>query len=405
MSLIVDLLEMATPEAYLTTAGSSSSSTSTGSDSGKKFPNPVSHICPLLMSCIIISAACTLCWDLSIEELITENLLGGENKVNYLALSRRPAGWTSSDRARQIQLLDTISKNIPDDLQHTSFGECFPRFIQCTCKPEGCNFHPRMSNSNGKYLIYYLILSSLGRCVPVKSAYSNIMKCVGSSKFFKTQLTTHTKGQPHTDPTLNKYTGDVIAMGLTSTEETNALTWLIDDSPRTPKIIIADAESSYDSGTIIAKTVIMKSVMCAYTIGQIPILGLVIGGDMIIHALMLTSSGITEFTPLDKRDISEPVDIPIILRELNKFFHKSSIVMTEEMRVEYPINRSRSSSVASQDSIALHSSRSRRLRSSGSSASHPPYSLRSCGQSPHSPRSAGSPQPPYSLRSKGPISD
>ena len=80
--------------------------------------------------------------------------------------------------------------------------------------------------------------------------YRNIYHCRSSEKFFSVDLTTHIKGQPHSDPTMNKYTGDVVMMGCHTTNSEEAVQWLIDDSPRTPKLVIADAEAQSNRGAI-----------------------------------------------------------------------------------------------------------------------------------------------------------
>ena len=93
-----------------------------------------------------------------------------------------------------------------DNLSRTAFGISFPQFVRCVIQPMGGNFHARMHNSNGKHLLANLLVASLGKCLPLSNIYSGIYHCKSSEKFFSVDVTTHTKGQPHTDPTLNKYT-------------------------------------------------------------------------------------------------------------------------------------------------------------------------------------------------------
>ena len=116
----------------------------------------------------------------------------------------------------------TVS-SISDFLCQTSFGIAFPEFVRCVVQPTGGNFHMRMQNSNGKHIISSLLIASLGQCVPVISAYRDIYN--RRKIFFSVEMSTHIRGQPHSDPTLNKYTGDVVMMGCcTSSEE--AVQWL-----------------------------------------------------------------------------------------------------------------------------------------------------------------------------------
>lgn len=45
---------------------------------------------------------------------------------------------------------------------------------------------------------------------------------------------------------MNRYTGDVVVMGLMTDSVDDAVEWMLEDCPKTPKIVIADAEVSSD---------------------------------------------------------------------------------------------------------------------------------------------------------------
>ena len=155
----------------------------------------------------------------------------------------------------------------------------------------GGNFHARMHNSNGKHLLAnYLLVAFLGKCLPLSKIYSGIYHCKSSEKFFSVDVTTHRKGQPHTDPTLNKYTSYVIMMGYCTKRTADAVEWLISDSSHTPKLLIADAEAWLSKGAIESKLQAMTTAMEAYYIDVTPVLGLVLG-DLLLHALYKTSFG------------------------------------------------------------------------------------------------------------------
>ena len=123
-----------------------------------------------------------------------------------------------------------------------------------------------MHNSNGKKVIENVILVSLGKCKPVSMVYSNIMKC--ANKYFQVDVTTHIRSQPNSDPTMNRYTGDVVVMGLMTDNVDDAVEWMLEDCPKTPKIVIADAEASSDPAQIRRKIHQMEAAMLAYSIGQ-----------------------------------------------------------------------------------------------------------------------------------------
>ena len=283
------------------------------------------------------------CWSESIEAIIRNCL-----DINYSLLARRAHGWTKADRALRQTVIDKVESTVSDDRQ-TGFGTAFPDFVRCVIQPTGGNFHTRMHNSNGKQIITALLVASLGNCLPFKKSYRGMYHCRSSNKFFSIEMTTHTKGQPHSDPTQNKYTGDVVMMGCCTTTALDAVQWLIDDSPRTPKLLVADTEASVDGNAIAKKVTCMRAVMLAYFVGVTPLLGVVVGGDLVVHALLISpeESDITEYAPLEGKDLTIVTDVVEVMKELNAYFHCHSISMTAEMRSNLPANRLRSSSVVS----------------------------------------------------------
>ena len=138
-------------------------------------------------------------------------------------------------------------------------------------------------------------------------------------------------------------------MGCCTRSSAEAVQWLIDDSPRTPKLLIADAEAHVDRSQIEGKVRAMRAVMEAYYIDVTPVLGLVLGGDLVLHALFKSPETpvITEYAPLEGKDLTVADDVVSAMKEFNTYFHRHSITMTAEMRQSFPITRSRSSSIVS----------------------------------------------------------
>ena len=156
---------------------------------------------------------------------------------------------------------------------------------------------------------------------------------------------THTEGQPHSDLTLNCYTGDVVVTALRMPDTNKDIGWLLEDSPRTPKMILADAESSSDVNKVKVKVTTLQAAMKAYSIDGRCVLGLILGGNMMLKVYTVSEGQFMEYPPLHNKDLSEMAE------------------MTEEIRSTLLIVRSRSSSV-----VSTHSS-----------ASGHEYSLRSRG--------------------------
>ena len=136
----------------------------------------------------------------------------------------------------------------------------------------------------------------------------------------------------------------MIMMGCCTKRTADAVEWLISDSPRTPKLLIANAEARLSKGAIESKLQAMKTAMEAYYIDVTPVLGLVLGGDLLLHALYTTPEQpmVTTYAALDVKDLTVAKDIVSTMKELNIIFHSHSIAMTSEMRGSFPITRSRS---------------------------------------------------------------
>jgi hypothetical protein len=197
------------------------------------------------------SAACSVCWSSSI--------IDGIPASEYLGIIRKTSEWTPSDERRKKKIVGAIDQSIPESLRNTCFGVYFPQYIRTVCDPDGFNYHNRMHNDNGKCAIEYLLLSSLGMCRNLSLVYSNIIVC--ENKYFRVHRTTHIKGQPQSDPTKNQYTGDVITMSFSTHNIDDAIKWMLSDSPRTPKVIIADAEASSNIKKIEEKNRNIQAVM------------------------------------------------------------------------------------------------------------------------------------------------
>ena len=220
-----------------------------------------------------LSAACPVCWSNSFVSLI--------NKIpssDYLALSRKSSEWTPSDQQRKHAVTDAIVWIIPETLTCTCFGIYFPQYLRTVCDPDGFNFHSQMHNDNGKCAIEYLILASLGLCKSLNAVYSNVVVC--EDRYFWVHRTTYIKGQPQSNPI-----SDVIVMAFSTQDVNKAINWMLSDSPRTPKLILADAEASSNMKKIQDKTRILQAAMNAYSVGGRCLLGLILAGNMIVEGI------------------------------------------------------------------------------------------------------------------------
>ena len=293
---------------------------------------------------MFLSAECPHCFPTSLPFLITRGDLLPVS--DYLALARKISQWTPTDKKRQQKIVEAVQK-IPSEFENTCFGFYFPLLVGAVCDPDGFNFHERTQNSNGKLILEYLIKASLGKCKPINRVYQDIIVCREEQCYFRIQ--------PQSDPTKYYFTGDVFAMSFRTSDQHRAIEWMRADSPRTPKCIIADAEKSSSIAVMDQKVVKMKSVLAAYSVRR-EVLGLVLGGNLVLRAIRLKEGDIEEYDPLNDLDLSEVVDLSRTLRELNSYLHSTCLPMTEELRLDFPVVRSRSASVVSSDLASTHSS-------------------------------------------------
>ena len=198
-----------------------------------------------------------------------------------------------------------------------------------------------MHNDNGKCAIEYLILASLGLCKSLNAVYSNIVVC--EDRYFRVHRNTYIKGQPQSNPT-----SDVIVMAFSTQDVNKAINWIFSDSPRTPKLILADAEASSNVKKIQDKIQILQAAMNAYSVGGRWLLGLILAGNiMMLKAYILSEGEFEVYSPLHNKDLSEIRDLVHVMKVLNVFIHNHCSEMSEGFRSTLPIVRSRSSSVAS----------------------------------------------------------
>ena len=290
---------------------------------------------------MFFSAECSHCFTTNLPSLVTDFLPAQD----YLALARKSSQWTAADQERQQKIVEAVLK-IPPELNDTCFGIYFPLLIGGICDPDGFNYHTRTHNSNGKLILEYLIKASLGKCKPLNPVYRDILVCPGDrSKYFRIDHTTHSKGQPHSDPSKYSFTGDVVAMSFKTDDKQRAVQWMRADSPRTPKCIVGEAEQSSIVSVITQKVQKMKSVVEAYSVGSgREVLGLVLGGNLMLQAIIFKDNIVEKYDPINGKDLSEVVDLSATLKELNAYLHGTCLDMTDLIRSDLPV-RSRSTSI------------------------------------------------------------
>jgi hypothetical protein len=139
-----------------------------------------------------------------------------------------------------------------------------------------------------------------------------------------------------------------------STQDANeAITWMLSDSPRTPKVILADAEASSDVKKIQDKAQILQAAMNAHSVGGRGLLGFILAGNMMLKAYYVLSGGEFEvYSALHNKDLSEIRDLFHVMKVLNAFLHSHCLEMSEEFHSTLPVVRSRSSSVVSTPSYS-----------------------------------------------------
>ena len=224
---------------------------------------------------LFLSAGCCHCYTTEISNLVTNKEFLPPH--DFLALARKASSWSAADKVR-VKNIEMAMQIVPESLRSTSFGKYFPSFIAAVCNPDGFNFHERTHNSNGKWMMANLIKASLGKCTEISNMYPEILVCEHEQCYFRVHSTTHSRGQPHSDPTRYQYTSDVVVMSFRTDEKDSVVEWMRRDSPRTPKCIIADAERSSLKVVIDEKITKMKSALKAYSTEGRDVLGLVLGG-------------------------------------------------------------------------------------------------------------------------------
>ena len=294
---------------------------------------------------LLLSAGCCHCYTTEISNLVTNKEFLPPH--DFLALARKASSWSAADKTRRKNIETAIQK-VPDSLRSTSFGKYFPSFIATVCNPDGFNFHERTHNSNGKWIMANLIKASLGKCSEISIMYLEILVCEHEQCYFRVHsTTTHSRRQPHSDPTIYQYTSDVVVMSFRTDDKDSAVEWMRQDSPRTPKCIIADVERSSLKIVIDERITKMKSALKAYSTQGREVLGLVLGGNLELQAVQYKHGDCNYYDPLHGKDLSEVSDIAAVLLNLNVYLHSSCLTMNNESRSSLPIVRSRSSSVAS----------------------------------------------------------
>lgn len=178
--------------------------------------------------------ACSSCWNKEIQELINGLPVG------YTALTTKVSSYTENNIKLQQEVIDYVTRNIPATLKGSAFYLYLPRFIRCVCVPDGFKYHLRMHNDNGKCVLDALLVFFTW------IVYS--LEC--QSHFFRVHKTIHSKQQSQSDQSSFKKTADVVVMGFTTPLDADPIRYLTSESPKTPKIIIADADLRVDEHRI-----------------------------------------------------------------------------------------------------------------------------------------------------------
>lgn len=99
-------------------------------------------------------------------------------------------------------------------------------------------------------------------------------------------------------------------LGFKTLSGIDAVCYLTLDSPKTPKIIIADAELSVETTVIAAK---MKSSLeeqlHAYSVNKQAVLGLLVGSNMMLHAIRIEDGVISKFHEIVEKDLTLTGDL------------------------------------------------------------------------------------------------
>ena len=224
--------------------------------------------------------------------------------------------YTSEDNEQRQKVITYVLSSMPSMPEDTAFKQ-FASFIRCMCSPDGLNYHLRMNNDNGKCIVESLIITSLGMCRQLNSVYSNIYKC--ERKYFRVHKTTCPLYQPQLDQTTYRNIADVVVMAFSSDVEKIAVDYLMLDLPRTPKVLIADAEAGMSPAAITYKFGTLERQLRAYNIAGQSILGLLVGGSLVINAKLLSNGELSDYKALDSLDLTRPNDIAAAAVQLNYY--------------------------------------------------------------------------------------
>ena len=102
---------------------------------------------------------------------------------------------------------------------------------------------------------------------------------------------------------------DVVVMSFRTDNKDLAVEWMTQDSPRTPKCILADVERSSLKVDIDEKVTKMKSALKAYSTQGREVLGLVLGGNLMLQVVQYKDGDCNCYNPLHGKDLSEISDI------------------------------------------------------------------------------------------------
>ena len=288
----------------------------------------------------LFSLACSSCWSDEVEKVIAKL------PTNYTVITRKQSQFTRQDNEQRQEIVKYVLNSMPSTMPEGAAFRHFPPFVRCMCSPDGSNYHMKMHNDNGKCIIESLIITSLGLCTSLNCVYNNIFRC--GTKYFRVHKTTHPSHQLQSDQSTYRKTADVVVMAFSTRDEQDAIDYLTLDSPKTPKVLIADTEAAVTSTAITAKVEVLKKQVETYNIEGQDTMGLLVGGNMVVSAVHLSNGVLSEYEPLDGKDLTRPNDLAETAVLLNSYLHDvAAKEMTDAIRASYPLLRSRSASVAS----------------------------------------------------------
>ena len=240
----------------------------------------------------------------------------------FSVLARKSSGlWSDKDMKVKSDFERRVEEEMPELLRGTAFEFYFTSFCRTVCSPDVFFCHHRMGNDNGKHLIENVIGASLGTCKALSLIYKRVYRC--GNHYFRVHHTTHSKDQPQSDQKTCSKMRHVIAMVFETDDITNAKVWMYEESYLTPKVIIADADSSTEPKKIQDKEHALLAQMKAYQVDDRPLLGLIVGNNLSLKAYSV-SSQLVPFYPLHGQDLSDLVAVLIVIQCINEYLHQSS---------------------------------------------------------------------------------